>query len=113
VQRMIGLEVGDAERTSLAVEFVGAALLILRFAEIRQHVVIRPPGVAELALQGGIYSARQIDKRLKGQSGVGAPFKYRDLGTAAYISRFNAVVEIGPFKFWGWPGWWRGCRGPS
>ncbi len=64
------------------------------------------PGVAELALQGGIYSARQIEKRLKGQSGVGSPFKYRDLGTAAYISRFNAVVEIGPFKFWGWPGWW-------
>jgi NADH dehydrogenase len=64
------------------------------------------PGVAELALQGGIYTARQIQKRIKGEAGVGSPFKYRDLGTAAYISRFNAVVEIGPFKFWGWPGWW-------
>jgi NADH dehydrogenase len=64
------------------------------------------PGVAELALQGGIYSARQIQKRIKGDAGAGSPFKYRDLGTAAYISRFNAVVEIGPFKFWGWPGWW-------
>ena len=64
------------------------------------------PGVAELALQGGIYTARQIEKRIKGDSGVGSPFKYRDLGTAAYISRFNAVVEIGPLKFWGWPGWW-------
>jgi NADH dehydrogenase len=64
------------------------------------------PGVAELALQGGIYTARQIDKRIKGQAGAGSPFKYRDLGTAAYVSRFNAVVEIGPFKFWGWPGWW-------
>lgn len=64
------------------------------------------PGVAELALQGGIYSARQIERRVKGESGRGSPFKYRDLGTAAYISRFNAVVEIGPFKFWGMPGWW-------
>jgi NADH:ubiquinone reductase (H+-translocating) len=64
------------------------------------------PGVAELALQGGIYTARQIQKRIQGEPGVGSPFKYRDLGTAAYISRFNAVVEIGPFKFWGWPGWW-------
>ena len=63
------------------------------------------PGVAELALQGGIYAARRIEKRIKGE-GSQPPFKYRDLGTAAYISRFNAVVEIGPFKFWGWPGWW-------
>ena len=60
----------------------------------------------ELALQGGIYAARQIDKRIKGDTDVRRSFKYRDLGTAAYISRFNAVVEIGPFKFWGMPGWW-------
>jgi NADH dehydrogenase len=64
------------------------------------------PGVAELALQGGIYSARQIQKRIKGEPGAREPFKYRDLGTAAYIARFNAVVEIGPLKFWGMPGWW-------
>jgi NADH dehydrogenase len=64
------------------------------------------PGVAELALQGGIYAARQIDKRIKGDTDARRSFKYRDLGTAAYISRFNAVVEIGPFKFWGMPGWW-------
>jgi NADH dehydrogenase len=64
------------------------------------------PGVAELALQGGIYAARQIDKRIKGDTDVRKPFKYRDLGTAAYVSRFNAVVELGPFKVWGMPGWW-------
>jgi NADH dehydrogenase len=64
------------------------------------------PGVAELALQGGIYTARQIDKRIKGDPDARSPFKYRDLGTAAYISRFNAIVEVGPFKFWGMPGWW-------
>jgi NADH:ubiquinone reductase (H+-translocating) len=64
------------------------------------------PGVAELALQGGIYAARQIEKRIKRERGARSSFTYRDLGTAAYISRFNAVVEIGPFKFWGMPGWW-------
>jgi NADH dehydrogenase len=64
------------------------------------------PGVAELALQGGIYTARQIRKRVEGEPDARRPFKYRDLGTAAYISRFNAVVEIGPFKFWGMPAWW-------
>ena len=64
------------------------------------------PGVAELALQGGVHAARQIDKRIKGKPDARSPFKYHDLGTAAYIARFNAVVEIGPFKFWGMPGWW-------
>jgi NADH dehydrogenase len=64
------------------------------------------PGVAELALQGGIFVARQITKRIKGEPNARSAFRYRDLGTAAYISRFNAVVEIGPFKFWGMPGWW-------
>jgi len=64
------------------------------------------PGVAELALQGGIHTARQIEKRIKGEPDARSPFKYRDLGTAAYISRFNAVVELGPVKFWGMPGWW-------
>ena len=51
VQRMIGAQVGHRERPALAVEFVRAVLLILRLAEIRQHVVIRPAGVAELAPQ--------------------------------------------------------------
>jgi NADH:ubiquinone reductase (H+-translocating) len=64
------------------------------------------PGVAELALQGGIFAARQIQKRIKGETDARSRFKYRDLGTAAYVSRFNAVVELGPFKFWGLIGWW-------
>jgi NADH dehydrogenase len=64
------------------------------------------PGVAELALQGGIFVARQITKRIKGEPNARSAFRYRDLGTAAYISRFNAVVEVGPFKFWGAIGWW-------
>src|SRR5436853_466972 len=36
-------------RTAGAVEIVGAALVVLGFAEIRQHIVIAPAGVAQLA----------------------------------------------------------------
>src|SRR6185437_6377158 len=49
VQRMVGLEVRYAEWTAFAVVVVGTALLVLGLAEIRQHVVVRPAGVAELA----------------------------------------------------------------
>jgi NADH dehydrogenase len=62
-------------------------------------------GVAELALQGGIYAARQIRKQAAGEADHRSPFKYRDLGTAPYIARFNAVAEIGPVKLWGLIGW--------
>ena len=44
-------QVGDAERAAGAVILVGAALLVLGLAEIRQHVVIGPAGIAELAPQ--------------------------------------------------------------
>ena len=42
-------DVGNAERAAGAVEFVAAADLVLGALEIRQHVVERPAGVAELA----------------------------------------------------------------
>src|SRR5262249_45134063 len=41
--------VGDAERAAGAMEVVGAALLILGLAEIRQHVLPAPADIAELA----------------------------------------------------------------
>ena len=33
------------------------------------------------------------------------PFRYHDLGSAAYLSRGNAVVSAGPVHFAGLPGW--------
>ena len=33
------------------------------------------------------------------------PFRYRDLGSAAYISRGRAVVSAGPLEVGGFPGW--------
>jgi NADH dehydrogenase len=34
-----------------------------------------------------------------------APFRYRDLGSAAYISRGKAVLSAGPLRLSGFAGW--------
>jgi NADH:ubiquinone reductase (H+-translocating) len=52
------------------------------------------PGVAQVAMQGGTYAARQIVRRLRGEP-PGEPFKYFDKGSMATISRFHAVASIG------------------
>jgi NADH dehydrogenase len=36
---------------------------------------------------------------------AGKPFRYHDLGSAAYISRGRAVVSAGPLQAGGFPGW--------
>jgi NADH:ubiquinone reductase (H+-translocating) len=61
------------------------------------------PGVAEVAMQSGVHAARTIARRLRGKP-VG-PFKYRDLGSMATISRFRAVATLGPVKVSGFVGW--------
>ncbi len=61
------------------------------------------PGVAEVALQSGIHAARTIVRRLEGKPA--RPFRYRDLGTLAAISRFRAVARIGPLRVGGFVGW--------
>src|SRR5262249_61174239 len=49
------------------------------------------PGVAEVAMQTGLYAGRRVVQMARGH-GVDKPFRYRDLGSAAYISRGRAVV---------------------
>jgi NADH dehydrogenase len=61
------------------------------------------PGVCEVALQGGLHAANTIKRRLKGRDA--APFKYRDLGSAAAIGRFKAVVSVRGLRLSGFPGW--------
>ena len=51
------------------------------------------PGVAEVAMQQGIYAARTIKRRVKGKKVLG-PFKYRDLGSMATIGKAHAVVSV-------------------
>jgi NADH dehydrogenase len=69
------------------------------------------PGVAEVAMQSGLYAGRRIRRRAQGGAGPGRgpedkPFRYRDLGSAAYISRGRAVVSAGPLQVGGFIGWW-------
>jgi len=62
------------------------------------------PGVAEVAMQSGLYAGRRIRHQLEGQRSLGS-FRYRDFGSAAYISRGNAVVSAGPLRLSGFTGW--------
>lgn len=61
------------------------------------------PGVAEVAIQSGLHAARTIRRRIDGKPSN--PFRYRDLGTLAAISRFSAAAKIGPIRVVGFIGW--------
>lgn len=61
------------------------------------------PGVAENAMQGGWHVAACIRRDLNDRSRK--PFRYRDLGSAAYISRGHALLQAGPVKVAGPLGW--------
>jgi NADH:ubiquinone reductase (H+-translocating) len=61
------------------------------------------PGVAEVAMQGGLHAANTIVRRLRGERSV--DFKYRDLGSAAAIGRFRAIVSVRKVHLSGFPGW--------
>jgi NADH:quinone reductase (non-electrogenic) len=63
------------------------------------------PGVAEVAMQSGLYAGRRTSHLARGQA-FDKPFKYRDLGSAAYISRGKAVVSAFGLNFGGFLGWW-------
>jgi NADH:ubiquinone reductase (H+-translocating) len=62
------------------------------------------PGVAEVAMQSGSYAGRRVKRELAGEP-AGKPFKYYDLGSAAYIARGRAVLSAGPVKLGGFAGW--------
>ncbi len=61
------------------------------------------PGVAEVAMQSGIHAARTIERRLKGKEP--APFKYRDLGSMAAVSRRRAIVDFHGLRISGFLAW--------
>ena len=62
------------------------------------------PGVAEVAMQTGHYAGRKITLESLDQK-PDKPFKYHDLGSAAYISRGRAVVSAMGMHFGGFLGW--------
>ncbi len=61
------------------------------------------PGVAEVAMQQGLHASSTIKRRLGGREGK--PFRYRDLGSMATISRFRAVVSFKGIRLSGFLGW--------
>jgi NADH dehydrogenase len=63
------------------------------------------PGVAEVAMQTGHYAGRKITQEAQDLT-YDKPFRYRDLGSAAYISRGRAVISAGKLHFGGFIGWW-------
>ncbi len=62
------------------------------------------PGVAEVAMQTGLYAGRRIAQEAQGHA-YDKPFRYHDLGSAAYISRGRAVISAFGLRFGGFLGW--------
>jgi NADH dehydrogenase len=55
-------------------------------------------------MQAGLYAARRIRREVAGGT-LDKPFRYHDLGSAAYISRGSAVVSAGRLHIGGFLGW--------
>src|SRR3546814_11147450 len=62
------------------------------------------PGVAQVAIQGAKYAAKEIDNRLKNKAPQ-QPFKYFDKGSMAIIAKFRAVASVGKLKLNGSIAW--------
>lgn len=62
------------------------------------------PGLAQVAIQSGRHAARTIVRRLRGDM-TERPFRYRDRGTMATVSRFEAIAAIGRLRVSGFLGW--------
>ena len=62
------------------------------------------PGVAQVAIQGAKYAAKEIRNRLEGKPPQ-EPFKYFDKGSMAIISRFRAVAMVGKLRITGVMAW--------
>ena len=62
------------------------------------------PGVAEVAMQTGHYAGRKVTLESIGET-LDKPFRYRDLGSAAYVCRGRTVVSTRKMHFGGFIGW--------
>jgi NADH dehydrogenase len=62
------------------------------------------PGLAQVAIQSGRYAAETIARRIAGDT-TQRPFRYRDRGTLATISRLRAIAAVGPLRVSGFLAW--------
>lgn len=69
------------------------------------------PGVAQVAMQSAEHAADQIRRRVEGRP-TRQPFRYRDKGSMATVSRFFAVAQVGPVRTSGFAAWllWLGVH---
>ena len=63
------------------------------------------PGLAEVAMQSGAHAGHEIARTVLDPGRQAEPFRYRDLGSAAYISRGHALLRVGPVHLSGRLGW--------
>jgi NADH dehydrogenase len=70
------------------------------------------PGVAQVAIQGAKYAAKEIKARQSSSTAPQKPFKYFDKGSMATISRFRAVALVGKIRITGFIAWlmWLGVH---
>jgi NADH dehydrogenase len=61
------------------------------------------PGVAPVAMQEGLYVAKLLESRLRGENIQ--PFRYKNKGSLAVIGRNAAVADFGRFRFSGFFAW--------
>jgi NADH dehydrogenase len=61
------------------------------------------PGVAQVAIQMGETTGKNIYRLIKGEQTV--PFKYNDKGSLATIGRNKAIADLGKLKFQGFFAW--------
>lgn len=62
------------------------------------------PGVAQGAIQSARHVAKTIEADITGSQRPG-PFRYRDRGSMATISKFSAVVKVGRIEITGFIAW--------
>ena len=62
------------------------------------------PGVAQVAIQGAKYAAKEIQNRIDDKAPQ-EPFHYFDKGSMAIISRFRAVAMVGKLRLTGVIAW--------
>jgi len=92
--RKVGLQVAFDLRQRLYTQLQHqGAQFFSRYTIGDMMTLDRLPGVAEVAMQQGVYAARTIKRRVEGKSQLG-PFRYRDLGSMAMIGKGHAVVSF-------------------
>lgn len=62
------------------------------------------PAIGRVAVDSARHAAKTIVRRLDGDAAE-RPFRYRDRGEMATISRFEAVGTAGPVRVSGFAGW--------